>query len=188
MSICATIAESTGNPEAIGVFTYTLGISSLVGRRYKEAANQLNESLKYFQDLEIPVQIAFTQHFLGKIYLHMDERELGVIQLKQAIKLSKKLGMRPLSSKIEETLINIGEVVSDRRTSDHPSRNKKAGLTSRQYEILESIAGGFSNKEIAGKLFLSTRTIDMHVRNIFNTLNCRNRTDAVKVAVDLGIL
>jgi len=188
VSICATIAESTGNPEAIGVFTYTLGISSLVGRRYKEAADQLNESLKYFQDLEIPVQIALTQHFLGKIYLHMDERELGVIQLKQAIKLSKKLGMRPLSSKIEETLINIGEVVSDRRTSDHPSRNQKAGLTSRQYEILQAIAGGLSNKEIAGKLFLSTRTIDMHVRNIFDTLNCRNRTDAVKVAVDLGIL
>jgi DNA-binding NarL/FixJ family response regulator len=96
--------------------------------------------------------------------------------------------MRPISSKIEGILAEFGEVASDRRAADHSTRKLFGGLTSRQFEILQALSEGLSNKEIASRLFLSTRTVDMHVRNIFDSLNCRNRADAVKIAMDLGIL
>ena len=50
------------------------------------------------------------------------------------------------------------------------------------------VATGRTNREIAADLVLSTRTVDMHVRNILNKLRCRSRTEAVARAGELGLL
>ena len=65
---------------------------------------------------------------------------------------------------------------------------KRGGLTLRQLEVLRLIALGKTNKDIAGDLFLSPRTVDMHVGNIFTRLDSRSRTDAVRKAGELGLL
>jgi len=188
VSVSAMIAEETGNPEAIGVLSYALGMSSMADNRLEEAYKNLDKALKLFKDLEIPLQIIMTQCQLGKVSMQLGKKDEGISLLKQANLSSKKLGVRPLASKIEKILAEYGEVAGDRRTADHSTRKSYGGLTSRQFEILQALSEGLSNKEIASRLFLSTRTVDMHVRNVFDTLNCRNRADAVKVAMDLGIL
>ena len=50
------------------------------------------------------------------------------------------------------------------------------------------VASGRTNREIAGELVLSTRTVDMHVRNILGKLRCRTRTEAAAKAGELGLL
>ncbi len=50
------------------------------------------------------------------------------------------------------------------------------------------VASGRTNREIAGELVLSTRTVDMHVRNILTKLRCRTRTEAAAKAGELGLL
>jgi DNA-binding NarL/FixJ family response regulator len=50
------------------------------------------------------------------------------------------------------------------------------------------VAAGRTNREIARELFLSSRTVDMHVRNILAKLRCRSRTEATTRAGDLGLL
>jgi DNA-binding CsgD family transcriptional regulator len=50
------------------------------------------------------------------------------------------------------------------------------------------IAGGRTNREIAREFFLSPRTVDMHVRNIFVKLGCRSRAEATHKAVELGLI
>jgi DNA-binding NarL/FixJ family response regulator len=45
-----------------------------------------------------------------------------------------------------------------------------------------------TNREIAGEPFASTRTVDMHVRNILRKLGCRSRADAARRASELGLL
>jgi len=52
-------------------------------------------------------------------------------------------------------------------------------LTLRETEILRLAARGMSNKEIAGELFLSLRTVKAHLTNIFNKMGCGSRTDAI---------
>jgi DNA-binding CsgD family transcriptional regulator len=188
VSVSAMIAEETGNPEAIGVLSYSLGMSAFAYDKLEEAKANFENALNLFKELEIPLQVIMAQYQLGMVDILLGRRDEGVTVLKQAYLSSKNLGTRPLSSRIENILIGCGEVATDRRKTDHSTRKTHAGLTSRQFEILKALSKGLSNKEIASELFLSTRTVDMHVRNIFNTLNCRNRTDAVKVAVDLGIL
>lgn len=61
----------------------------------------------------------------------------------------------------------------------------EAGLTEREREILSLIALGYSNKEIAAKLFVSFHTVKNHVHNIFDKLGCRNRAEAVRMALHL---
>lgn len=62
------------------------------------------------------------------------------------------------------------------------------GLTPRELQILELIASGLSNKEIAGQIFVSENTVKTHSRRLFEKLKARRRTQAVQVGKKLGIL
>ena len=61
-------------------------------------------------------------------------------------------------------------------------------ITKREYEVLQEIASGLSNKEIANKLFLSESTIKTHVSNLLVKLNAKRRTQAIQIAKDFNIL
>lgn len=65
---------------------------------------------------------------------------------------------------------------------------KNLGITKREYEVLELIASGRSNQEIADKLFVSTSTIKTHTSSLFMKLDASRRTQAIQRAKELGIL
>jgi DNA-binding NarL/FixJ family response regulator len=60
-------------------------------------------------------------------------------------------------------------------------------LTDREREILGLIAGGATNREIAGTLFLSPHTVKEHTSTLYRKLGARNRADAVQRAQRLGL-
>jgi LuxR family maltose regulon positive regulatory protein len=61
-------------------------------------------------------------------------------------------------------------------------------LSEREIEVLELIAQGLSNREIAQKLFLSVSTVKVHTYNIYGKLGVHSRTQAVAKARALGVL
>tara|TARA_R110000868_G_scaffold240846_5_gene495441 strand:- start:4018 stop:4428 length:411 start_codon:yes stop_codon:yes gene_type:complete len=61
-------------------------------------------------------------------------------------------------------------------------------ITAREYEVLQSISEGLSNKEIAEKLFISESTIKTHVSNLLMKLNAKRRTQALQIAKDFKII
>jgi DNA-binding NarL/FixJ family response regulator len=61
-------------------------------------------------------------------------------------------------------------------------------LTEKEQQILKLIAGGFSNKEIASSIFLAEGTVKNHVSNILSKLNTRDRTRAVLIALNQGLV
>lgn len=65
---------------------------------------------------------------------------------------------------------------------------EELGITNREYEVLQAIASGLSNKEIANKLFLSESTIKTHVSNLLVKLNAKRRTQALQIAKDVRII
>jgi len=62
------------------------------------------------------------------------------------------------------------------------------GISKREYEVLELIALGLSNQEIAEKLFVSTSTVKTHVSNVLAKLDARRRTQAIQRAKELNII
>ena len=64
----------------------------------------------------------------------------------------------------------------------------KLGLSKREIEVLELIAEGFSNQEIADQLFVSLNTTKTHISNIYSKLNVKRRTQAIQKARDLAIV
>ena len=59
-------------------------------------------------------------------------------------------------------------------------------LTEREQEVLEHVATGQSNKEIAGDLFISDNTVNFHMKNILSKLHLRNRAQVVAWAMEHG--
>ncbi|HXL81834.1 MAG TPA: LuxR C-terminal-related transcriptional regulator [Pyrinomonadaceae bacterium] len=67
-------------------------------------------------------------------------------------------------------------------------RLQELGITKRELEILGLIAQGFSNREIAEKLFVSENTVKTHSSRLFDKLRARRRTQAVQLGKELGLI
>ena len=65
---------------------------------------------------------------------------------------------------------------------------KEVGLTAREHEILGLIAQGLSNREIAGKLFVSENTVKTHSSRLFEKMQVNRRVQAVQKAKELGLI
>jgi DNA-binding NarL/FixJ family response regulator len=61
-------------------------------------------------------------------------------------------------------------------------------LTDREREVLEAVASGATNREIAERLFLSPHTVKEHTSSLYRKLSVRNRAEAVQKAQRLGLL
>lgn len=81
------------------------------------------------------------------------------------------------------------EVVEiDAPTETDESQIEQLGLSKRELEVLQLIAEGYSNVEIADRLFLSESTIKTHISNLFVKLDVKRRTQAVTRAKELRII
>ena len=68
------------------------------------------------------------------------------------------------------------------------ARREQLGITARELEILELIADGLSNREIAGRLFVSENTVKTHAGRLFDKLSARRRTQAVQRAKEARLI
>jgi NarL family two-component system response regulator LiaR len=64
-----------------------------------------------------------------------------------------------------------------------PEAHAEGGLTAREQEVLDLIANGLSNRDIAGKMFISEKTVKTHVSNILSKLHLEDRTQAAIYAL-----
>lgn len=65
---------------------------------------------------------------------------------------------------------------------------QRTGISKREYEVLELISSGLSNREIAEKLFVSNSTVKSHVSSILAKLDVSRRTQAIRRAKELRII
>ena len=65
---------------------------------------------------------------------------------------------------------------------------ERLGVTPRELEILQLIAAGLSNREIAERLNVSENTVKTHSSRLFSKLDARRRTQAVQIAKEAGLL
>jgi DNA-binding CsgD family transcriptional regulator len=68
------------------------------------------------------------------------------------------------------------------------ARRIELGITPREIEILEAIAAGLSNREIAERLFVSENTVKTHAARLFDKLSAKRRTQAIQLAKQAGLI
>ncbi|HEX6335997.1 MAG TPA: helix-turn-helix transcriptional regulator [Jiangellaceae bacterium] len=74
------------------------------------------------------------------------------------------------------------ELQAAEQTNDHET-GSWGGLTPQQRRIVEAVGNGASNREVAAQLFLSPRTVDYHLRNVYIRLGVRSRAELIRFAL-----
>jgi DNA-binding CsgD family transcriptional regulator len=173
-TLAGQLEEGAGGP----------GIPRLLG----EAANLAGESdraLKFFHEaLEVSIKArhrpeqALSRFDMADLCLdhYPDRRDEALEHLEFAIAEFREMKMQP---SLDRALAVRQQTVS----APVPTPQLPDGLTAREAEVLGLIASGSSNTEIATELFLSVRTVERHITNIYRKIDARGRADAVNYAL-----
>jgi DNA-binding NarL/FixJ family response regulator len=109
-------------------------------------------------------------------------KDTGPAELIQAIR-DVVAGQRYLSPGISERLTNTYIQLSNETIDDPYGR-----LSNREREVLQLTAEGFTSTEIAARLFISTRTAELHRAKVMRKLNLHSQNDLIRYALKRGIL
>ena len=139
--------------------------------------------------LWIPTVVMSADVDIKKIQLALENGALGF--------LPKSYSAEQLLAALREVLAGHIHVPSDIRLAvrrakndshDLPDAASRYGITTRQYRVLELVAEGCSNGQIAAALNVTEHTVKSHVRALFQALDTANRTACVRRAESVGLL
>lgn len=100
------------------------------------------------------------------------------------------LGLRLKSAREQIVVREVPVPVAQAAAPFSPNDKKREDLnmTRRELEILELVAQGLSNREIANKLFVSENTVKTHCSRAFDKLGAKRRTQAVQLGKEFGLI
>ncbi len=136
------------------------------------ARSTLLQALRLWQELEVPYEVATVRLLLGQACRNCDDEDGAERSLARAATIFDELGA----------------TLDARQTRDlSGSSALPAGLTAREVEVLQLVAAGEKNRDIAATLNLSERTVARHLSNIFTKLGVTSRTAAAAFAYENGL-
>jgi DNA-binding NarL/FixJ family response regulator len=184
----AAIASRTGHPDALAAMAHAVGEIALAQDDPATAAEQIGRALDIQRTLDVPVDLVEIGMRAGVALAAAGERDTALERLDEAYRGARRLGSRMLAVETAREVAALGESVAGRLGRRAEADAEGSGLSRRELEVMRLVAVGRTNREIARELYLSPRTVDMHVRNILRRLGCRSRVEAAHRAGELGLL
>jgi DNA-binding NarL/FixJ family response regulator len=121
-----------------------------------------------WNELDAPYEVARTRVLLADAYRQLDDVDAAEREAISARACFERLGVRAATDDAVDVATH--------------------GLSPRELEVLELVAGGLTNREIAGGLFLSEKTVARHLSNIFTKLGVSSRAAATAYAYEHGLI
>jgi DNA-binding CsgD family transcriptional regulator len=148
---------------------------ALVTRPPEAKEDLLSEALVFHRQDRRPFNRARTLLLLGE-HLRRERRRVEArVQLRRAAETFERLGAGPWEARARVELRATGERARKREPSTLTQ------LTPQQLHIVRLVAAGATNKEVAAQLFLSPRTVDHHLRNVFAKLGISSRAELIRL-------
>lgn len=138
-------------------------------------------ALSRFEEYGHVFETARSQARLAAVLQAAGEQAEARALADKARETARRLGAEPLLDELR----GVGGASSRQRASAGPASQS---LTARESEILNLVAAGRSNGEIGKQLFISTKTVSVHVSNILAKLGASGRTEAAAIARRQGLL
>jgi DNA-binding CsgD family transcriptional regulator len=128
-------------------------------------------------------EVARCRWRLAEALLGSGDRERAAVAAREAYQTALRLGASPLQTALEA----LGQRARLDLGAGAPPAPRGVGLTPREVEVLRLLVAGKSNRQIAETLFISGKTVSVHVTNIFTKLGVHSRLEAAAVARRLGL-
>ncbi len=138
----------------------------------RTALDALRQAWTVWQDVDAPYESARVRVAIGLAYRALGDRDAAEMELDAARWIFAHLGAGPELARVDA----LGSAASPAVVA-HP-------LSARELEVLRLVAAGKSNRTIAAQLFISERTVERHVSNIFAKLDVSSRSAATAYAYE----
>lgn len=166
-------ASGTGRASAVAVAAH--GRALLAGddaERHFRAALAAHDDSPRTPD-RARTELAFGEH-LRRARRRVDARE----HLRSALAIFDELGAAPWAERAAQELRASGETARRRQAASADE------LTAQERQVAALVRQGLSNRDAAAQLFLSPRTVDFHLRNVFHKLGVTSRSELVAMQLD----
>jgi DNA-binding CsgD family transcriptional regulator len=170
----AEIAAGIGASFLHAVAAQTRGSVLLAEGDARAALALLRRAWTAWHDLEAPYEAARVRVLAGLACRQLGDGDTAEMELDAARQVFQELGAAP----------DLAQLARVSRTA---ALEAAGGLTTREVQVLALVAAGKSNRAIATELFLSEKTVERHLSNIFTKLGVGSRTAAAAYAFEHGI-
>jgi predicted ATPase/DNA-binding CsgD family transcriptional regulator len=178
----ARIAEATAQPEALAALAHALGETAHLDGEPGTAAQELLRAVESFAALGLPLATAQSRRRAAAALAGAGEAARAADQLRAAHGIFSGLGAGRAAGQCAAGLVALGRKPPGRARGRRPA----GVLSGRESEVMGLVAQGLTSRDIGGCLFLSPRTVEMHVQNSLDKLGCRTRAEAVRRLAELG--
>ncbi len=162
-AIC-TLPLKAASLSAEGIFNYALG-------NYELAKQNLEDAIDIYDKITSPFESSRTRLILSEVLIKIEQYSQTESELNTAMKIFKKLGAEKDFEKAKYLLKNL-----HKDSVELEANGNKYEFTGRELEVLRLITEGKNNEEIAEKFFLSVRTVEKHITNIYQKLGISGKS------------
>lgn len=166
----ALLAAELGAPFLQAIADHCGGSVAIARGEPAAAIAPLRSCLRVWLRFQAPHEEALTRMELGAAYLALGDNDSARLELDSARTLLLGLGAAPELARLDAPVGN--------RASAH------GDLSLRELQVLRLVATGETNRSIAGSLYISIRTVDRHVSNLYTKLGVSNRAGATAYAYE----
>jgi DNA-binding CsgD family transcriptional regulator len=176
----SAIGEGFGLGSLSAMADHALGTVVLAEGDARGAIEPLRRAQELWQHIGAPYPSARVRVAVARAFRALGDHDGAALELAAARKLFAELGAAAELAAMEAP--------SAAEPEPAPTARDAHGLSARELEVLRLLAAGATNKLIARKLFVSERTIDRHVSNIFAKLDVPTRAAATAWAYQHGVV
>jgi len=174
------VAETTGLRLAVALARRAAAALALDAGEPQVAAARALESAALADALGMRLDAGLARALAGRALAQAGDRDAAVAALQRAAAELDACGARRYRDQAEQALGRLGHRTHRRTRAGRRDGDGLAALTARELEVAQLIVDRRTNAEIAAELFLSRKTVETHIRNLFYKLDVSSRVEVAR--------